>query len=46
MFAFVRKTTDRAITVNTASCSTRGNKPRTIGSTFARLSETVSASGS
>ena len=46
MFALVRKTTDCSSVASTAPCSARGNKPRTIGSTLARVSETVSASGS
>jgi hypothetical protein len=46
MFAPVTKMTDRSSIASTRSCSTFGNRPRTIGSTFARVSETVSDSGS
>ncbi|MGO4879979.1 MAG: hypothetical protein ACLP59_04055 [Bryobacteraceae bacterium] len=44
--ALVTKTTDCSIAANTTSCSAGGNKPRTIGATFGRVTETVSASDS
>ena len=46
MFALVTKTTDCSSVASTTSCSARGNRPRTIGSTFARVSAKMSASGS
>src|ERR1700730_16809849 len=46
MFAPVTKMTDRSSMASTKSCSAFGNRPRTIGSTFARVSKLVSDSGS
>ena len=46
MFAPVTKMTDRSSMASTKSCSAFGNRPRTIGSTFARVSETASDFGS
>src|SRR5450759_5321124 len=45
MFAGVSRTTDRSRTPSTASCSSRGKSPRTIGSTRARVNATKSSSG-
>src|SRR5712691_8780490 len=46
MFALVRNTTDFSSAASTMSCSARGKSPRTIGSTFPRVSATLSACGS